>query len=125
MENHFKGKKKGLGRLWHALQYSSAGFLAAYQHEDAFRMEVYLALILLPIACLFQFTPVERILLIGSVLVVIMVELVNSAIEATVDRVSLDSHPLAKRAKDIASAAVLTSLVNLAVVWGIVLYGRV
>lgn len=125
MENHFKGKRKGFIRLGYALLHSCAGFKEAYQHEDAFRKEVYLALVLLPIACLFQFTPIERILLIGSVLVVLVVELVNSAIEAAVDRISLDSHPLAKRAKDIASAAVLTSLVILAMVWGIVLYGRV
>jgi len=122
MESPYKGKT-GLARLWRALHYSWAGLKAAYQNEDAFRQEIRLALILLPLAFVLQHGGVQRALMIGSVLLVIMVELLNSAIEATVDRISLEDHRLAKRAKDIGSAAVLLSLINLAAVWALVLLG--
>lgn len=122
MESPFKGKT-GLRRLVNAFGYSMAGLQAAYQHEDAFRQEVLLAIVLLPLAFVLEASGVGRALMVGSVLLVIMVELLNSAIEATVDRISLENHLLAKRAKDIGSAAVLISLVNLAAVWGLVLFG--
>ena len=122
MESPHKGKT-GLVRLRNALGYSLAGFRAAYKHEDAFRQEVLLAAILVPLALWSPAGPLGKALMIGSVLLVIMVELLNSAIEATVDRISLDNHDLAKRAKDIGSAAVLVSLVNVLVVWGLVLAG--
>lgn len=122
MENPHKGKT-GLRRLWNALHYSLAGFKAAYQNEDAFRQEVLLALVLIPTALLQPVAPVAKALLVGSVLLVMIVELVNSAIEATVDRISLKDHLLAKRAKDIGSAAVLLSLINLVAVWLLVLFG--
>ncbi|OGV74289.1 MAG: diacylglycerol kinase [Methylophilales bacterium RIFCSPHIGHO2_02_FULL_57_10] len=122
MESPHKGKT-GLTRLWNALHYSLDGFKAAYQHEDAFRQEVLMAIVLIPLGIYLGKSGVERALLVGSVLLVIMIELLNSAVEATVDRISLDSHRLAKRAKDIGSAAVLMSLINLAVVWGLVLIG--
>jgi len=122
MESPHKGKT-GLTRLWNALHYSLDGFKAAYQHEDAFRQEVLMAIVLIPLGIYLGKSGVERALLVGSVLLVIMIELLNSAVEATVDRISLDSHRLAKRAKDIGSAAVLMSLINLAVVWGLVLSG--
>lgn len=122
MISPYKGKT-GLRRVWNALHYSLAGFRSAYQHEDAFRQEVVLALLLLPLAFVLQSSGVGRALMVGSVLLVLLVELLNSAVEATVDRISLEHHELAKRAKDIGSAAVLLSLVNLAAIWGLVLFG--
>lgn len=121
-ESPFKGKT-GLTRVWNALFYSVAGLKAAYRHEDAFRQEVWLAAVLVPLALWLPVGYLGKALMIASVLLVIIVELLNSAVEATVDRISLDSHDLAKRAKDIGSAAVLVSLVNVAVVWGLVLLG--
>jgi len=120
MESPYKGKT-GLRRLLNAFGYSLAGFRAAYKHEDAFRQEALLAAILIPLAFWLPVRMTGRALMIGSVLLVIIVELLNSAIEATVDRISLDSHDLAKRAKDIGSAAVLVSLVNATVIWVLVL----
>jgi diacylglycerol kinase (ATP) len=122
MESPYKGKT-GLRRLLNAFGYSLAGFRAAYKHEDAFRQEVLLAVILIPLSLWLPVGLIGRALMIGSVLLVIIVELLNSGIEATVDRISLDSHDLAKRAKDIGSAAVLVSLINMIVIWGLVLIG--
>jgi diacylglycerol kinase (ATP) len=115
-ESPHKGKT-GLVRLWNALGYSMAGLRAAFKHEDAFRQEVLLACVLIPLALFMRVENTHRALMIGSVLLVLIVELLNSAVEAAVDRISLENHALAKRAKDIGSAAVLLSLVNLAVVW--------
>lgn len=120
MESPHKGKT-GLTRLWNALGYSLAGFRAAYKHEDAFRQEIHLAVVLIPLALWLPSTHIGKALMIGSVLLVIIIELLNSAIEATVDRISLENHDLAKRAKDIGSSAVLVSLINVAVIWGLVL----
>jgi diacylglycerol kinase (ATP) len=120
MESPYKGKT-GLTRVWNAFHYSLAGLSAAYRHEDAFRQEVWLAAVLLPAACLLPVDGVGRALLIACVLLVLVVELLNSALEAAVDRIGLEDHRLAKRAKDIGSAAVFVSLVNVAVVWGSVL----
>lgn len=122
MESPFKGKT-GLRRLINATGYSVEGFKAAYQNEDAFRQEVLLAVLLIPLAFLLEHGGMGRALMVGSVLLVLIVELLNSAVEATVDRISLENHRLAKRAKDIGSAAVMLSLVNLATVWGLVLLG--
>ncbi|MBU0689322.1 MAG: diacylglycerol kinase [Gammaproteobacteria bacterium] len=122
LESPYKGKT-GLVRLWNAFGYSLAGFRAAYKHEDAFRQEVWLALVLVPLALWLPVTMIAKALMIGSVLLVIIVELLNSAVEATVDRISLENHDLAKRAKDIGSSAVLVSLVNVVVVWALVLLG--
>jgi len=113
--------KTGLKRVWNAFFYSMAGFSAAFKNEDAFRQEVLLALILIPLALFLPVTGVGKALMIGAVLLVLMVELLNSAIEATVDRVSIELHPLAKRAKDIGSAAVFVALANVAIVWALVL----
>lgn len=118
----FKGKT-GLRRLLNAARYSMDGFVAAFRNEDAFRQESLLAAILIPSAFFVPTTGIGKALLIGSVLLVLIVELINSAIEATVDRISLERHPLAKRAKDIGSATVLLALVNLCAVWGLVLFG--
>ncbi len=120
MESPFKGKK-GLRRIFNAFFYSLDGFRAAYKHEDAFRQEVLLAAILIPLALWLPASHTAKALMIFSVLLVIVVELLNSAIEATVDRISLDRHDLAKRAKDIGSAAVLVSLINLIAVWVLML----
>lgn len=121
-ESPHKGKT-GLKRVWNALFYSIDGLRAAFRHEDAFRQEVFLAAVLIPAAL---FTPAGgpgKALMIAAVLLVLIVELLNSAVEAAVDRISLENHALAKRAKDIGSAAVLLALINVPVVWGLVLFG--
>lgn len=124
IESPFKGKT-GLRRIWNAFGYTLAGLRAAYRNEDAFRQETWLALLLIPIAI---FLPahlangIGKALMIGSVLLVLIVELLNSAIEATVDRVSLENHRLSARAKDIGSAAVFVSLVNVIAIWVLVLF---
>jgi diacylglycerol kinase (ATP) len=120
LESPHKGKT-GLRRLINATRYSISGLAAAARHEDAFRQELLLAAVLVPLGLWLGQTGVERALLVGSVLLVLVVELLNSAVEATVDRVSLDDHSLAKRAKDIGSAAVMLSLVNVGVIWLLVL----
>ena len=104
MESPHKGKT-GLKRLITAFHYSCSGLKEAYRNKDAFRQEVWLALILLPLAFWVHPEAIRRVLMIGSVL--LLLELLNSDIEAAVDRVSEDDHPLAKRAKAIGSAAVL------------------
>jgi diacylglycerol kinase (ATP) len=121
-ESPFKGKT-GLRRVWNALHYSLDGLAAAYRNEDAFRQEVWLAVIMIPLALWLPVSGLGKAVMVGSVLLVLMVELLNSAVEAAVDRISLENHQLAKRAKDIGSAAVFMSLVNAAVVWVLVLLG--
>ena len=121
-ESPFKGKT-GLTRVWNAFHYSMAGRAAAYRNEDAFRQEVWLAAVLVPLALWLPASGIGKALMIASVLLVILVELVNSAVEAAVDRISFEQHHLAKRAKDIGSAAVFVALVNAVVVWGLVLFG--
>jgi diacylglycerol kinase (ATP) len=122
-ESPFKGQT-GARRLWNAIGYSLHGFTSAFRHEEAFRQEALLAAVLIPIALLLDVGGVGKAMMVASVLLVLIVELLNSAIEAAVDRISLDRHRLAKRAKDIGSAAVFLSLVNVAVVWGLVYFGR-
>jgi len=121
-ESPFKGRT-GLRRIWNALHYSIAGLQAAFRHEDAFRQELLLALMLVPVALLSDASGLGKALMIASLFGVLIVELLNSAIEAVVDRVSLEHHLLAKRAKDIGSAAVLLSLINAGVVWALVWFG--
>lgn len=118
----FKGKT-GLRRLMNAFGYSLQGFQSAFKHEDAFRQEVFLAVIMIPLAFYIGKTRAEQALMIVSVLLVLIVELINSAIEAAVDHTSLERHPLAKQAKDIGSAAVFIALVIVAVVWSLILIG--
>jgi diacylglycerol kinase (ATP) len=117
----FKGKT-GLVRLWNALGYSRDGLAAAWKNEAAFREEVLLALVAIPLALYFGRTGVDRALLIGSIVLVLIVEILNSAVEAVVDKASPERHELAKRAKDMGSAAVLLSLVNAAAIWACVLW---
>ena len=121
-ESPFKGKT-GLRRLWNAFHYTLDGFAAAYKCEDAFRQEVRLAALLIPLAFFLPASGVGRALMVGSVLLVLIVELLNSAVEAAIDRISLERHPLSKNAKDMGSAAQLTSLVVIGLVWAIILLG--
>jgi diacylglycerol kinase (ATP) len=122
-ESPFKGKT-GVQRVINATRYSLEGLAAAARHEDAFRQELILAVVLVPLGVWLGADGVERALLAGSVLMVLVVELLNSAVEATVDRVSLEDHQLAKRAKDLGSAAVMMSLATVALVWLLVLLPR-
>ncbi len=121
-ESAFKGKT-GLRRVWNAFFYSIDGLKAAYQHEDAFRQEVLLAIVLIPLALFLPASAVGKALMIAAVLLVLIVELLNSAVEAAIDRISLEQHRLSKRAKDIGSAAVMLALANVLVVWTLVLLG--
>jgi len=114
----------GVIRLVRALGWSMAGLRAAFVGEAAFRQEVAVALVMTPLALWLGQTLVERALLLSSLLLVLLAELLNSAVEAVVDRVGSEQHPLSGRAKDIGSAAVFISLLNAAVVWGFLLWGR-
>ena len=113
--------RRGFVRLTWALRHSLAGLAAAVRHESAFRQLLALNLILIPIACLVEVSSGERALLIVMPLMALVVELLNSAIEAVVDRISLDLHPLSKRAKDMGSAAQLLTLLAGALVWALIL----
>lgn len=110
-------------RLWRGLLNSLDGLSAAFRHEEAFRQEVLIALVLVPLALHAPADGAGKALMIGSVLLVLVVELVNSAIEAVTDRISLEHHVLAKRAKDMGSAAVMLALLGVPVVWALVLAG--
>ncbi|MDH0864280.1 diacylglycerol kinase [Mitsuaria sp. GD03876] len=116
MSNPHKGRT-GLNRILHAAGYSWAGLVAAYRGESAFRQETWLSIIGVPLAFLVGKDWVQVALLAGSLILVLIVELLNSAVEAVVDRVSFELHDLSKRAKDIASAAVLLSLVLAGGIW--------
>ena len=116
----FKGKQ-GLTRLINALGYSREGLAAAWQNEAAFREEALLALIAIPLGLYLGHSGVERALLVGSIVLILIVEILNSAVEAVVDKASPEKHELAKRAKDMGSAAVLLSLLNAAAIWACVL----
>ncbi|NTV69902.1 MAG: diacylglycerol kinase [Azonexaceae bacterium] len=109
--------KTGLRRLINALGYSRDGLLAAWRNEAAFRQEILLAAIALPLAFYFGKTGMERALMVGSIVLILIVEIINSALEAVVDKASPEKSELAKRAKDMGSAAVLLSLLNAAAVW--------
>jgi diacylglycerol kinase (ATP) len=122
MESPYKGKT-GIKRICNAMLYSLDGFAAAFRHEDAFRQEVFVALLLIPLAFYLPVTGAAKGQMIASVLLVMIVELLNSGIEAVTDRVSLENHNLAKRAKDLGSAAVMLSLINVPVVWLLILFG--
>jgi diacylglycerol kinase (ATP) len=123
MGNPHKGRT-GLTRVLFATRHSAAGLAAAWRHESAFRQELLLALPMLLAALWLGTTWVERALLIGSVLLVLIVELLNSGIEAVVDRVSLDLHELSRRAKDYGSAAVMLSLLLCGGTWATALWNR-
>ena len=107
--------------MLNATRYSLEGLAAAARHEDAFRQELIVFAVALPVALWLGRNGFERALLIGCLFLVLIVELLNSAIEAAVDRVSFENHRLAKRAKDIGSAAVMLSIANAAIVWLLIL----
>ncbi|MGS0675269.1 diacylglycerol kinase [Shewanella sp. 0m-4] len=111
----------GIKRVIRATGFSIQGLQLAWKHEAAFRQELLLAAIMLPIALLVDVTTVERVLLILGLFLVLIVELLNSAIEAVVDRISDELHPLSGRAKDIASAAVFMSLAFCGLTWALIL----
>lgn len=117
-----KPGKTGVARIIDATGYSWRGFRAAFKHEAAFRQELLLLVILTPAALWWGDNGIEHALLIGSLLLVLMVELLNSAVEAVVDRIGPEHHKLAGRAKDIGSAAVFVALVNVAVIWLSILF---
>lgn len=119
LESPHKGQR-GVRRLFNAFFYSLSGLRIAFYHESAFRQEIAIAVILIPLACFVPVSAAERILLIGSVLLLLIVELLNSSVEAAIDRIGLDTHRLSKRAKDLGSAAVFLTLVLLAITWGLI-----
>ena len=123
MDNPHKGRT-GLDRIRHAAGYSLQGLIGAYRHESAFRQEFWLAALMLPLAFWLGRTWVEVALLAGSVVMVMVVELLNSAVEATVDRISFDLHELAKRAKDYGSAAVFLALALCGGIWAAALWSH-
>lgn len=112
---------KGIGRLLKAAQFSMQGFRAAYKHEEAFRQEVWVLLAAVPLALWLGDDGVEKVLMIGSVLLLLIVELMNSAIEATIDRIGAERHELSGRAKDMGSAAVLLATLNVILTWFFIL----
>ncbi|MEQ1557542.1 MAG: diacylglycerol kinase [Methyloglobulus sp.] len=109
--------EKGLKRILNACVFSYYGYKATWEHEEAFRQEVMLFVVTTPLALWLGNTTVEKLLLVGSMVLVLLVELLNSAVEAVVDRVGLEHHELSGRAKDIGSAAVNLSLVWAAITW--------
>ena len=110
--------KRGLRRLINATRYSWQGIRAGFENEAAFREECLLAIILIPLALLLPVTLLEKVILINSVLFLLLTEILNSALEAVVDRIGMEVHPLAGRAKDMGSAAVLFALIMGLVAWG-------
>jgi diacylglycerol kinase (ATP) len=109
----------GAQRIWNALRYSVRGLALAWRIESAFRQELTLAAVLVPLALFLPVSVLERFVLIASVVTVLIVELINSSIEAAVDRISLDHHRLSGRAKDLGSAAVFLALLQCAIAWGL------
>ncbi len=119
-----KTGKKGIARLINACLYSMAGLRAAWQNEQAFRQEIYVSLLVVPLALLLGQTQTQRAILVLAWLIVPLIELINSAIEAVVDRLGEDFHVLSGRAKDLGSAAVLLSILIAVVIWGLVAFDR-
>ena len=119
-----KAQNTGLRRIVNAARFSLAGIRSAWRSEAAFRQESVLAALLLPTAFWLGTTALERALLIGTVLAVLVTELLNSAIESVVDRIGTEQHPLSGQAKDMGSAAVLLALLACAAIWLLVIWGR-
>ncbi len=115
-------KQKGIKRLLNAGGYAVEGLVDAFKTEEAFRQEVLLACVLIPVSFFITATVAEHALLVASVLFVLFVELLNTAVETVVERISDEIHPLSKRAKDLGSAAVLISFINLVAVWAIIIF---
>jgi diacylglycerol kinase (ATP) len=115
-QNPHKGNR-GLTRAWHAAKNSWCGIVYAYQEESAFRQELALLIVLTPVALFLPVTPIEKCALIVSLIMVLVVELLNSSVEAAIDRISFDHHDLSKRAKDFGSAAVMLALFVAMLLW--------
>lgn len=115
---------RGPGKIWRAFMWSCKGLLIAFKIESSFRLETYLFLGLAPVALLLGQTPLERALLIGSLLLVLSAELLNSAIEQVVDKISPEFAVFAGRAKDMGSAAVFLTMLNVIAVWGAIVWPR-
>jgi diacylglycerol kinase (ATP) len=119
-DNPHKGNK-GIARAFRAAINSWNGLIYAFKEESAFRQELGLSLILIPLAIYLPVTPIEKILLIASVILVLIIELLNSSVEAAIDRISFEVHDLSKRAKDFGSAAVMLALLLCGLTWVIIL----
>ncbi|OYY14462.1 MULTISPECIES: diacylglycerol kinase [unclassified Polynucleobacter] len=115
-QNPHKGNR-GLTRAWHAAKNSWCGIVYAFQEESAFRQELFLLVVLSPVALFLPISPLEKCALIASLIMVLVVELLNSSVEAAIDRISFDHHDLSKRAKDFGSAAVMLALLIAAILW--------
>ena len=124
MADEFGHLPRGPRRIFKATQWSMQGLRAAWLHESSFRLEVYLFVVLAPLAWWLGETAVERILLIGSMLLVLSIELLNSAVEAVIERYGAEHHELAGRAKDMGSAAVFVLMMNVLLCWGLILGPR-
>ena len=120
-----KPGKTGFSRLVDATRYSWLGYKACFKNEAAFRQELFLAVILIPAAIIFAESSIELVLLLGSLFLVLIVELLNSGIEAVVDRISDEHHELSGRAKDLGAAAVMTALINVIVIWAVIFVPKV
>lgn len=119
-----KTTTNGLNRLWRATGYSIQGLKAAWRNEAAFRQECWAVAVLLPMAFFLGSDALERALLIFSLLLILVVELINSALESAIDRIGPERHELSGRAKNLGSAAVMVCLIAAAVVWGLIAFGR-
>jgi len=115
-QNPHKGNR-GFARAWHAAKNSWCGLVYAFQEESAFRQELTLFVLLTPIAFVLPITLLEKSLLISSLMMVLVIELLNSSVEAAIDRISFEHHDLSKRAKDFGSAAVMLALFVAALIW--------
>lgn len=115
---------KEIKRLLHALFYSFCGLKVAFKGEAAFRLEICLSVFIIPLALYLDLVAVKKVMLVGSWMLVIIVEIINSSIESVVDRISLDLHPLSKKIKDMASAAVFLALINAIIVWFVIIFSR-
>nr|WP_275665710.1 diacylglycerol kinase [Ignatzschineria indica] len=122
MQKMNKPNRKGLARIVAATQYSLRGLQAAYRNEEAIRQELWAGIVIVPLAFLIADSGVELALLLGSAILIFLMELVNSAIESVVDRISLEHHPLSGQAKDIGSALVMVALLLFATVWLAILF---
>ncbi len=116
-------KKSGLNHFIHAIGWSFTGFKTTLRDEAAFRQELCLSLIAIPLALYLGEGVFEQILMIGSLFLVLIVELLNTAIEAAIDRIGIEKHALSAKAKDAGSAAVMLSIINVLFIWGLILFG--
>ena len=119
-----KGKKKGIKRLANAFYYSIAGFKSAWKNEEAFRQEIIIAIFIIPAGLLIGETFTQKAILVGVYFIIPLVELINSAIEAIVDRVGTEHHELSGRAKDLGSASVFLSICIALITWALIVFGR-